>query len=33
MKPATTGSDGFHFMTDCSAWRFEKGGRSNGCDG
>jgi len=22
-----------HFMTDCSSWRFEKGGRSNGCDG
>jgi len=20
-------------MTDCSSWRFEKGGESNGCDG
>ena len=24
---------GLHFMTDCSSWRFEKGGESNGCDG
>jgi len=24
---------GLHFMTGCSSWRFEKGGRSNGCDG
>jgi len=25
--------DGFHFVTGCSLWRFEKGGRSSGCDG